>query len=185
MTKSVSNIQSTSALPGFTGFYRVLLGFTGFYWVLLGFTGLCQVLLGFTGFYWVLMDFTGFYGVLPSFTGLCQVLLGFTGFFQVLQGFTRFYLVLLFFFLGLLGFYWVGHGWRSKFRFPEDGKIDAWRSFTEFFSFLFFTGFHWTAHGWRSGEIGSSTNEFSITSIKTNVEVQKSAAQRNGKKNKQ
>ena len=46
-------------LPGFTGFYRVLLGFTGFYRVFLGFTGFYRVLPGFTGFYWVFPGFPG------------------------------------------------------------------------------------------------------------------------------
>ena len=40
--------SARDALPGFTGFYGVLLGFTGFYWVLLGFTRFYWVLLGFT-----------------------------------------------------------------------------------------------------------------------------------------
>ena len=39
-------------LPGFTGFYLVLLGFTGFYWVVTGFS---WVLPSFTGFFWVLL----------------------------------------------------------------------------------------------------------------------------------
>ena len=50
----------------FTQFYRVshvLPGFTGFYWVLLGFTCCSLLLLGSTGFYWVLPGFTGFYRV--------------------------------------------------------------------------------------------------------------------------
>ena len=82
-----SDVSDPECLPGFTGFYWVLLGFTGFYWVLLGFTEFywvstlwlpnlsCSLLLfvcflPLTQFYslnFVLSWFTQFYLVLPSF----------------------------------------------------------------------------------------------------------------------
>ena len=43
---------STELLPGFTGFYWILLNSTVFNWVFIEFE---WVLLGFTGFYWVLL----------------------------------------------------------------------------------------------------------------------------------
>ena len=59
------------ALPGFTGFYWILLGFyrvfIGFYLFLMVFTGLYCVSLVFTGFYWVLQAFTGFNWVFLCF----------------------------------------------------------------------------------------------------------------------
>ena len=52
-----------------------------FYWVLPGFTGFYLVLLGFyqvsARFYWVLPSLNGFYWVLPSFNGLYWVSTGF------------------------------------------------------------------------------------------------------------
>ena len=47
---SCCRVPKPEVLPGFTGFYWVLLGFTGFYWVL----------LSFTGFYWASLVFNGF-----------------------------------------------------------------------------------------------------------------------------
>ena len=41
----ISSLVLQGFLPGFAGFYWVLLGFTGFYWVLLGSTGFYLVLL--------------------------------------------------------------------------------------------------------------------------------------------
>ena len=48
-------------VPGFTGFYWVLLGFAEFYRILPGFTGFYWVFLGFIGFHWALLVFTGFF----------------------------------------------------------------------------------------------------------------------------
>ena len=42
---------------------------TGFHFTNTGFYRVLPSLPGFTGFYWVLLGFTGFYRVLPSFNG--------------------------------------------------------------------------------------------------------------------
>ena len=49
-------------------------------WILPGYKGFYRVLLGFTGTWRVTLGFHVYYRVPPDLIGFCRVLLGFTGF---------------------------------------------------------------------------------------------------------
>ena len=73
---------------GWTWYHGALLDWIGFYRSLPGFTGFFLIIMSLTRFYWFLLGFTGFYWVGLYITELCWILSGSTGVYWVLLGFT-------------------------------------------------------------------------------------------------